>query len=412
MTGETVTLESIRAAASLLRGIVERTATHRSPGLSELCGCELYVKFENHQRTASFKARGAAVKLESLSAAQRKKGVVAASAGNHAQGVAYHAQRMGIPATIFMPEGTPFTKVRRTENYGAEVRMAGEDLSGAEDAARTACSEQGLTFVHPYDDPKIIAGQGTVALEMLEDVPDLDILAVPIGGGGLISGIATAAKALKPGIGIVGVEAALYPAVSQTLRGEPSSAGGATIAEGIAVKRPGKITLEIIRNLVDDILLVDEPEIEEAVHLFLDIEKTVAEGAGAAPLAAVLAETDRFAGKTVGVVLSGGNIDARLLSGILMRSLVRAGQLVRLRVDMTDAPGVLGRVGQLIGEAGGNIVEVYHQRLFNNVPLKMAELDVIVETRDAEHVQHILAALRGAGMTATQISSTTGEEIG
>jgi threonine dehydratase len=312
---------------------------------------------------------------------------------------------------IVMPKGTPFTKITQTRRFGAEVVVHGADLSDAQDHADRLRAERGLVFVHPYDDLDIIAGQGTIGLEMLAAAPDLDALVVPVGGGGLLSGIAVAAKALQPGLDLYGVEAALYPAMSQVLRGEEPRAGGVTIAEGIAVKRPGEITRGIIQLLVEDILLVDENVLENAVLLLLEIEKSVAEGAGAAALAALIANKQRFAGKRVGIVVSGGNIDARLLSAILMRGLVRTGRLVRVRVDISDQPGLLGRVANIIGDAGGNIVEVYHQRLFHDVPLKMAELDVVIETRDARHVDEILAALRAAGLPANLLSSVTGEEI-
>jgi threonine dehydratase len=405
-----VTLADIRAAAATIAGAVERTPMALSRTLSDICGCTIVLKFENLQYTASFKERGALNKLARLSPAQRRAGVIACSAGNHAQGVAYHAQRLGIPAVIVMPEGTPFTKISQTRKFGAEVVVKGADLSEAQDHAGKLQRERDLVFVHPYDDPDIIAGQGTIALEMLEG-ETLDALVVPVGGGGLISGIAVAAKALKPEIALYGVEAALYPAMSQVLHGEEPRAGGVTIAEGIAVKRPGEITRKIVKALVEDILLVSEDALEQGVLLMLEIEKSVTEGAGAAALAAVVANRERFAGKRVGVVISGGNIDARVLSAILMRGLVRSGRLVRIRVDISDQPGLLGRVANLIGAAGGNIVEVYHQRLFHDVPLKMAELDVVIETRDARHVDEILVALRAAGLPANLLSSVTGEEI-
>lgn len=406
-----VTIDDVRAAAQRIVGAVETTPMAHSRTLSEICGCTVYLKFENLQYTASFKERGALNKLARLSPEQRAAGVIACSAGNHAQGVAYHAQRIGIPAVIVMPKGTPFTKITQTRRFGAEVVVHGADLSDAQDFADRLRAERRLIFVHPYDDADIIAGQGTIGLEMLAAVPELDALVVPVGGGGLLSGIAVAAKALKPGLDLYGVEAALYPAMSQVLRGEEPRAGGVTIAEGIAVKRPGEITRGIIQLLVEDILLVDENVLENAVLLLLEIEKSVAEGAGAAALAAVIANKQRFAGKRVGIVVSGGNIDARLLSAILMRGLVRTGRLVRVRVDISDQPGLLGRVANIIGDAGGNIVEVYHQRLFHDVPLKMAELDVVIETRDARHVDEILAALRAAGLPANLLSSVTGEEI-
>ena len=407
----TVTTQDIRRAAKLLDGHIVRTPTLHSRTLSDIAGCRVWLKFENLQYTASFKDRGAYVKLASLDDAARQAGVIAASAGNHAQGVAYHARRLGIPATIVMPAQTPFNKVRQTEHFGARIVLQGADLAESYDHAVGIAEREGLTIVHPYDDPAIVAGQGTAALEMLEDAPELDALVVPIGGGGLISGMALMAAEMKPGIEIFGAEAALYPAMKQCLAGEEIRTGGTTIAEGIAVKRPGEITREIIRQHVSDILLVDEPALENAVLMLLEIEKSVVEGAGAAALAAVLQNRERFAGRAVGVVVSGGNIDARVLSAILMRGLVREGRLVRLRIDIQDQPGVLGAVARLIGEAGGNIVEVYHQRLFHNVPLKQAELDVVLETRDADHVAAVLKALCDAGHPATMISSATGAKV-
>ena len=406
-----ITAADVAAARERIAGQIVATPCLRSQTLSDITGAELWLKFENLQYTASFKERGALNKLARLSPRQRRAGVVACSAGNHAQGVAYHAQRLGIPAVIVMPEGTPFTKISQTRRFGAEIVVKGADLSEAQDHAGTLQRERSLLFVHPYDDAEIIAGQGTIALEMLEGGERLDALVVPVGGGGLISGISVAAKALQPDITIVGVEAALYPAMSQVLRGEEPRAGGVTIAEGIAVKRPGETTRKIVDALVKDILLVSEDALEQAVLLMLEIEKSVTEGAGAAALAAVVANRERFAGKRVGIVISGGNIDARLLSAILMRGLVRSGRLVRIRVDISDQPGLLGRVANLIGAAGGNIVEVYHQRLFHDVPLKMAELDVVIETRDVRHVDEILAALRASGLPANLLSSVTGEEI-
>ncbi len=407
----TVTARDIRNAAEVLKGQAVRTPTLHSRTLSDIAGCEIWLKFENLQYTASFKDRGSYVKLVSLDDAERRAGVIAASAGNHAQGVAYHARRLGIPATIVMPAQTPFNKVRQTEHFGARIVLHGADLAESYDHAVGIAEHEGLTIVHPYDDPAIVAGQGTAALEMLEDVPALDVLVVPIGGGGLIGGMALMANDMKPGIEIVGAEAALYPAMKQALAGEEIRTGGTTIAEGIAVKRPGAITREIVRQHVSDILLVDEAALESAVLMLLEIEKSVVEGAGAAALAAVLQERARFAGRNVGVVVSGGNIDSRTLSAILMRGLVREGRLVRLRIDIQDQPGVLGAVARLIGEAGGNIVEVYHQRLFHNVPLKQAELDIVVESRDADHVDAILKSLCDAGHPATMISSATGAKV-
>jgi threonine dehydratase len=370
----------------------------------------LFLKFENLQFTASFKERGAFNKLQALTADERKRGVIACSAGNHAQGVAYHAKRLGIPATIVMPEATPFNKVRQTKTHDAKVVLKGADVADATDVALEIAAKENLVFVHPYDDPAIIAGQGTVALEMLAERPDLDVLLVPIGGGGLIAGMATAAKALKPSIEIIGVEAALFPSMYQATHNLKIEAGGQTIAEGIAVRRPGTLTRPIVEKLVREILLADETAIERAVQMLLEIEKTVCEGAGAAGIAALIAHPGRFQGKKVGVVLSGGNIDSRLLSSILMRGLVRAGQLVRLRVEISDTPGQLAHIAQLIGNAGGNIVEVYHQRLFHDVPVKMADLDVVCETRDAAHVVEILQLLKSKGYRGQLLSNLSHED--
>jgi threonine dehydratase len=357
---------------------------------------KLFLKMENLQYTASFKERGALNKLASLTPAQRRRGVIAMSAGNHAQGVAYHAQRLGIPATIVMPRETPFVKVVHTRVLGARVVLEGGTLSEAATRARAIAATEDLVFVHPYDDIAVIAGQGTVALEMLTDVPDLDVLVVPVGGGGLIAGCVIAAKTLKPGIEVIGVQSALYPSMLSAIRGDPPGEGGSTIAEGIAVGEAGLLTREIVRDRVDALLTVDEAALEAAVHMCVEIEKTVAEGAGAAGLAAVFAHRERFRGRTVGVVVCGGNIDPRLLASVLMRGLVRQGRLVWLRLRIGDAPGSLARAADLIGETGGNIIDLSHQRLFHGVPIKMAELDLVVETRDPTHVRELLAALAAA----------------
>jgi threonine dehydratase len=386
-----------------------------APALSALTQAEIVLKLETLHPTGSFKERGALNKLKSLTPGERAAGVIAMSAGNHAQGVAYHARRLGIPATIVMPEGTPFTKIERTEAHGATVVLRGHGLTEARRAAHALAEERRLTFVHPYDDPAIIAGQGTLALELLSDVPDLDTLVVPIGGGGLISGIAIAAKALAPAIEIVGVQAALYPSMLYAVKGAPAGgprdalSGGQTIAEGIAVKEPGRLTRQVVAALVADILLVDEAALERAVDILLDIQKLAVEGAGAAPLAALLAHPERFRGRKVGLILCGGNIDARVLSSILMRGLVRDGKLVRLRSEINDSPGVLSRITRILGERGGNIVEIYHQRLFYDVPVKRAEVDVVVETRNATHVGEIVGALNEAGFPTRLLSSTAVE---
>ncbi len=398
-----VTLEDVHAARERLAGQIARTPCLRSRTLSEITGAELWLKFENLQYTASFKERGALNRLAQLTPEQAAVGVVAMSAGTHAQGVAYHARRLGIPATIVMPRATPFVKVENTRRFGATVVLEGD---GVEEAARHAwllAEAQDLTFVHPFDDLAVVAGQGTLALEMLEAAPDLDVLVVPIGGGGLIGGIATAAKAIKPGIEVVGVEAALYPSVFRRLRGLPAMAGGPTIAEGIAVKEPGNLTYPIIERLVDDVVLVDESAIEAAVLQLLEIEKTVAEGAGAAGLAAVASYPERFRGRSVGLVLCGGNIDSRLLSAVILRGLVRTERLVRLRVGVPDSPGSLVRIATIVADQGGNIVDVIHQRAFSKLSVKQADVDLTVETRTAEHAGEIAAALEEGGFEVLRL---------
>lgn len=401
----TVTLADIEAAAATLSGHLVDSPCVRSRTLSEICGAEIWLKLENLQYTGSFKERGALIRLLALSDEEKRRGVIAMSAGNHAQGVAYHATRLGIPATIVMPAATPMVKIRNTELLGADVVVRGDSLDEAYALARDTAKRDGLALVHPYDDERIIAGQGTVALEVLRDGRAFDTIVVPIGGGGLISGIAIAAKALSPETEIVGVQAALYPSMLCGLQGRPVESGGPTIAEGIAVKRPGTTTIEIIRRLVAEILLVSEAHLEHAVQLIVEIEKTVAEGAGAAPLAAVLANPARFAGKRICLIVSGGNIDARLLASVLMRGLVRAGRLMRLRVEVSDQPGSLARIASCIGGLGGNILEVHHQRWFYDVPIKLAEVDIVVETRDADHLTRIVAGLGEAGFRARALSS-------
>ncbi len=402
----TVTIDNIRAAADTIRHAVVRTPTVRSGPLSEMVGADVFLKLETLQFTGSFKDRGALIKLSSLDREQAKNGVIAVSAGNHAQGVAYHANRLGIPATIIMPTSTPFTKINRTEAFGARVLLHGDSVSACMPHAEELMRAEDLTFVHPFDDPQIIAGQGTVGLEVLEDVPDLDVLIAPIGGGGLISGIATAFRATGKSIEIVGVEAALYPSMSQALKGGDAPAGGETIAEGIAIKQPGKLTLPIVRDHVDRVVTVDEMELEDAVQTMVVTAKTLVEGAGAAPLAALVAERRRYRGKKVVLAVSGANIDSRILSSVLMRGLVRGGQMVRLRVLISDAPGTLAKMTAQIGDAGGNIVEIVHQRMFFDVPVKQAEADVIVETRDAPHVEEIIDRLEAAGFPTTRLSDT------
>ena len=394
----TVSIEHVRAAAQRISGAVERTPCLHSRTLSRLTGAEVWLKFENLQFTASFKERGALNKLLLLGEAGRRRGVIAMSAGNHAQGVAYHAARLGARAVIVMPRGTPNNKVRSTQVLGAEVVLEGDTLADAARHARDLETRDGLIFIHPYDDAAIIAGQGTVALEMLEQAPELDLLAVPVGGGGLISGMAIAAKALKPSIEVVGVESKTYCAMHQRLKGLPVNVGGDTIAEGLAVRDVGELTLNLIRNFVSGIILVEEETIERAIVALIEIEKTVAEGAGAAGLAALLEHPARFAGRRVGIPICGGNIDSRLLSAVLMRGLVREGKLVRLRVTMPDIAGSLAKVAGMIGAAGGNIVEVQHQRMFGTASVKSPEVEFLVETRDREHTQAIVAALEKNGV--------------
>jgi threonine dehydratase len=409
-----VTVAVVRRAAAAIAGAVARTPTIAAPALSELADAEVYLKLETLHRTGSFKERGALNKLLTLDAARRRAGVVAMSAGNHAQGVAYHARRLGIPATIVMPEGTPFIKIDRTEAFGAPVVLKGDSLVAAREAADALAREREAVLVHPYDDPDIIAGQGTIALEILADCPDLDTLVVPIGGGGLISGIAVAAKALNAEIEIVGVQSTLYPSMYRLLRGDDpgSPAAAATLAEGIAVKEPGRLTRDIVKALVSEIRLVDEVMLEAAVEILLDRQKLVVEGAGAAGLAAVLAAPERFRGRRVGIVITGGNMDARLLASILMRGLVREGRLVRLRCELPDVPGALSRLSGVVGKHAGNIVEVHHQRLFHDTSVKRAELDVVVETQNRRHVEVLIAALVAAGFpTHLLLSSAHDQQV-
>jgi threonine dehydratase len=391
-----VSLNDVRAAAARIAGAVVRTPCLRSETLSRLVKADVWLKFENLQFTASFKERGALNTLLQLTPEERKRGVIAMSAGNHAQGVAYHAGRLGIPATIVMPSFTPNTKVHHTRSHGARVVLLGDTLSDAAAEAHRLADAEKLVFVHPYDDPRIVAGQGTAALEMLEDFPELDTLAVPVGGGGLIAGSAIAAKGVKPDLQVIGVEATGYSALRQQLAGQPVQVGGDTIAEGIAVRDIGKLPLAVAKELVGAVVSVDEVDIERAIALLLEVEKTVTEGAGAAGLAALLVHGERFKGRKVGVILSGGNIDTRLLASVLLRGLVRDGRIVRLRLMIGDAPGQLARVAGVIGKAGGNIVEVLHQRLFG-VVAKATELDVTVETRDRGHMRELVAALEKEG---------------
>ncbi len=378
-----------------------------APRLSELTGAQVHVKYENLQVTNSFKDRGAFIKLASLSPAERARGVIAMSAGNHAQAVAYHARRLGIAATIVMPETTPFVKVEATRAHGAEVVLEGEGVSEAQARAQDLVRQRGLAFVHPYDDEHIIAGQGTIPLEMLEEVPELDVLVVPIGGGGLIAGNAIAGRAARPALTVIGVEAALYPSMFNALKRQNRPLGGPTLAEGIAVKNVGTLTLPVVRELVSDIVLVDEAHLERAVNLYLTLQKTMAEGAGAAGLAAMLAEPERFRGRKVGLILCGGNIDPRILASIMVRELERSDRIVSFRLTIADRPGVLGPIATLLGQLGANILEIGHRRLFLDVPAKGARLDVTVEARDRLHAEEIFAALAAGGYQPVRIETAT-----
>ena len=409
MTTLPVTPEMVRAAAGRLDGFIEHTDCNHARTLSDIVGARLWLKFENQQFTAAFKERGALNRLSQLAPEARARGVIAMSAGNHAQGVAYHARRLGIPATIVMPEGTPMVKVENTRRHGAEVIVTGATLEDSARFAHARAAERGLTFLHPYDDAEVIAGQGTIALEMLAAAPEIDTLVIPIGGGGLISGMAVAAKALKPDLTVIGVQSALYPSMYNAIKGTGLLMRGDTLAEGIAVKAPGRLTTEIVGALVDDIVLVSEPELERAVAMLINIEKTVVEGAGAAGLAAVLSHPERFCGRTVGLVLCGGNIDTRLLSSVLTRELAREGRLSQLTIDLVDRPGQLARVATLIGEAGANIVEVSHQRVFSGLPAKGTLLDVVIETRDRAHLDATVAHIRAAGLTVDVHHNPGGE---
>ena len=410
MSALPVSPAEIWQAQAAIAGAVAKTPLVPAPILSEAAGCEVWLKLETQHPTGSFKERGALNKLLTLNANERGAGVVAMSAGNHAQGVAYHARRLGIPATIVMPEGTPFTKIDRTQALGATVVLNGDSLVAARQASDALARDKGLVPVHPYDDAAVIAGQGTIALEMLADNPGLDALIVPVGGGGLISGIAVAAKALKPQLAIFGVQSALYPSMADALHGNSPDIGaaGATLAEGIAVKEPGTLTRRIVAALVSDIVLVDDTRIEAAIEHLIDREMLVAEGAGAAGVAALLANPERFRGKRVGIVITGGNIDARLLASVLMRGLVREGCLVCLRSELPDVPGALSRLSAVIGGHGGNIVEVRHQRLFQDASVKRAELDVVIETQNRRHVAAIVAGLIAAGFPTELLSATGG----
>lgn len=400
-----VSIDDVRAAAERISGAVVRTPTLHSRTLSQLTGANVYLKFENLQFTAAYKERGALNTLLQLDAEARAKGVIAASAGNHAQGLAYHATRLGIPSTIVMPKNTPIVKVTQTEGHGANVVLHGETFDAAYAHSRELEAERGFTFIHPFDDPRVIAGQGTATLELLEDVPGIDALVVPIGGGGLISGASVVAKAQDGAIEVLGVQAELYPSMYNRIHHTEMPCAGDTLAEGIAVKYPGTMTAKIVEALVDDIVLVGERRLEEAVSLLLQIEKTVVEGAGAAGLAALLSEPERFKGKTVGTILCGGNIDTRLLANVLLRDLARSGRLARLRIRLQDRPGALFHVARIFHEQGVNIIEVYHQRVFTSLPAKGLVTDIECETRDRNHLDRLITALRRAQYEVSMVES-------
>ena len=396
-----VTFLDIEAAAARLTGQVLETPCVESKTLSRIAGAQVFLKFENLQFTASFKERGALNKLAVLlESGQPIAGVIAASAGNHAQGVAHHAQRLGLQALIVMPLSTPMVKVERTRGFGAEVVLHGESFDEAREHALQLAALRGLTFIHPFDDALVIAGQGTIGIEMLRQQPSIDTLVVAVGGGGLISGIATAVRHLKPGVEIIGVQTARFPALVNLIKGTTHPQGSSSIAEGIAVGRPGSLTQVLIRRLVDDMVLVDEGDIEQSIVMLLEIEKTLVEGAGAAGLAALLKEPARYAGRKVGLVLCGGNIDPLLLAAILERGMVRAGRLARIRVDARDSPGVLARITAVVAEAGANIDEVHHQRAFSTLSAQSVEVELVLQTRNPAHVVSVVAALNAAGLQA------------
>ncbi len=403
MSPPVVSIDSIREAAFRLQGEVSTTPCLPSRTLSAICGCEVFLKFENLQFTASFKERGALNKMAQLSAEERAKGVLAVSAGNHAQAVAYHAERMGIAATIVMPRFAPSVKVENTRGFGAEVVLEGDTFEDARAAGLKLAAERGLTVVHPYDDLAVIAGQGTIGLEMLAQQPSIDTLVIAIGGGGLIAGIATAAKALKPAIRVVGVQTERFPAAWNSKHGQNRESRQATIADGIGVKSPGALTLPVIRDLVDDVVLVSEDDIEQAILMLLEIEKTVVEGAGAVGLAAIMKDKPRFAGRNVGLVLCGGNIEPLVLAEIIERGMVKSGRLARLRVDVRDVPGALADVAALLARLGANIDEVQHQRAFTSLSVERVQIEVVVQTRGVAHVEKILAAMREQGYDAVRI---------
>ncbi len=398
-----VSLADVQAAHARIGASIVRTPTLRSETLSQLTGANVWLKFENLQFTAAYKERGALNRLLQLGDNAKKAGVIAASAGNHAQGLAYHGKRLGVPVTIVMPKPTPIVKVMQTQSHDARVILFGETYDQAYAHARELEQQEHLTFVHPFDEADIIAGQGTLALEMLEDAPDIDCFAVPIGGGGLISGISTVARAIKPEVQIIGVQAELFPSMYTVLKGTDMPIGGDTLAEGIAVKYPGDLTRQFVRALVDDIQLVAERHLEQAVSLLLQIEKTVVEGAGAAGLAALLANPDRFRGRNVGIVLCGGNIDTRLLANVLLRDLARSGRLARVRLRLQDRPGALFGVFGIFARLDANVLEIYHQRVFTKLPAKGLITDIECELRDSAHLEALLTALAEGGYDASLV---------
>jgi threonine dehydratase len=396
-------LDDVRGAAARIAGHVVRTPTLYSKTLSAITGADIWLKFENLQFTAAYKERGALNALLQLTEEQRRRGVIAASAGNHAQGLSYHGTRLGVPVTIVMPRTTPTVKIMQTESVGGTIVLEGETFDEAYAQARAMERQLGLTFVHPFDHPHVAAGQGTVVLEMLEDVPEIDMLAVPIGGGGLLTGMGTAARGINPQIGLIGVQALLFPSMFDKLKHQELPCGGDTLAEGIAVKEPGEFTSAVLAGLVDDIVLVDEPHLEQAVSLLLQIEKTVVEGAGAAGLAAVMANREIFAGRKVGVVLTGGNIDTRLLANVLLRDLARSGRLGRLRIVLQDRPGALFKVVEEFNRYQVNILEVWHQRIFTSLPAKGLTAEIECEARDREQIDRLVDALRARGYQVEQV---------
>jgi threonine dehydratase len=398
-----LTIDDVRAAATRIEGAVVKTAMDYSRTLSDITGADIWLKFENLQFTAAYKERGALNAMLLLGGEKMNRGVIAASAGNHAQGLSYHGKRLGVPVTIVMPRTTPVVKVMQTEAVGGKVVLEGETYDEAYAHARALEEELGLTFVHPFDDPHVAAGQGTVALEMLEQVPELDMLVIPVGGGGLASGMATAARAIKPDIGIIGVEAELFPSMYNKLRHNELPCGGDTLAEGIAVKEPGQFTSMVLRKLLDDIVLVSEASLETAVSLLLQIEKTVAEGAGAAGLAAVLAHPSRFKGRKIGIPITGGNIDTRLLANVLLRDLARSGRLARLRLTLQDRPGALFKVMREFDSHHVNIIEIYHQRIFTHLPAKGLITDIECEARDKDQLDALVGSLREKGYSVDQV---------